>query len=248
LKDDRFQEHKGKVCMKKIIHLFAFWLATSTALAQGTFVVPNALANTEGNSSSAALFGPATLRVLQVYSASEFGLPPGASGLVSSVAFRLDGASGQTFSGFWPGAGIVLSTTPRAPDSLSSVYSENIGSDAVSVFNNTFLIRATNASVSPRSFEVVVPFSTPFWYDPSQGNLSMALVTGGGGTSLLLDAQDTFGDGVGRAFENGTVDTVGFVTRFDMTVVPEPGVTSFVVIAVLFFAGLSRFHRFRKDL
>jgi hypothetical protein len=222
--------------VKRAMQFVGFLLCASGVFAQGTFVVPNALANVEGNSSSTALFGATTLRVVQVYSASEFGLPAGASGLVSSVAFRLDGGSGQTFSGFWPGAGIVLSTITRTPDSLSTVYSENIGSDAVSVFNNTFIIRATNTSVSPRLFEVVVPFSTPFWYDPSRGNLSMALVTSGGGASLNLDGQDTFGDGVGRAFENGTVDSFGFVTSFGMAVVPEPGTWSLLVLAAAAFA------------
>jgi len=186
---------------------------------------------------------------VQVYSAADFGLPPGASGLVTSVAFRLDGASGQSFSGFWPGATIFLSTTTRTPDSLSTAFVDNVGPDSVLAFSGSFVMRATNTSLFPRSFEVQVPFATPFWYDPAKGNLSMYFATLGGPANLVFDAQDSLGDGVGRVFGpngavSGTVDSLGFVTRFGMAVVPEPSMISLAILAVALI-GLSRPRLFR---
>ena len=239
--------------MNRIVPAILLLASALAAVAQGIFVVPNGLGNVEGNSSSAALFGTSFLRVVQVFSASELGLSPGSSGLVTSVAFRLNGAGGQNFSGFWPGAGIFLSTTPRSPDSLTPVFNDNHGADVLNVFNDTFVIRATNTSALPRTFEIVIPFTTPFWYDPSRGNLAMDVITFSGGTGLVLDGQDTFGDGVGRVFGpgggvNGTVDSFGFATRFGMNVVPEPSAMlifglGFLVIGAFVNRSQSRFKR-----
>ena len=72
----------------------------------------------------------------------------------------------------------------------------------------------------------------------------MHIITTTGSGSLILDAQDTLGDGVGRVFGpnggpmNGTVDTVGFVTRFGITEVPEPSTWALLVLGgmlALFF-------------
>lgn len=234
--------------MKMRITVVSFLASALAALAQGIFVVPNGLGNVEGNSSSTALFGTSFFRVVQVFSASEFGLTPGSSGLVTSVSFRFDGSTAQSFSGIWPGAAIGLSTTLRSPDSLSPVFNDNHGADGVNVYNSGagFFISAVNTTAFPRTFEVVIPFNTPFWYDPSKGNLAMDVITGSGGTSLILDGQDTFGDGVGRVFGpgggfNGSVDSFGFATRFGMTVVPEPS------SMLLFGLGIAFFLAFFKE-
>jgi len=225
--------------MKRMVQWFAYCAATCVASAQGTLqvVVPSGHANVEGNSATTALFSNSPLKLLQVFSASEFGLPQGATGAITSLAFRFDGASGQIFNGGWPGLSVTLSTTPRSPDSLSPVFAENVGPDALNVFNNILLIRATNSGVSPRMFEVLIQFTRPFFYDPSRGNLSMEIITSSGPQSLVLDAQDSFGDGLGRVFGsqggfNGTVDSLGIVTRFEITPVPEPNHASFFVLGL----------------
>jgi len=231
--------------MKRTLPLWLLLSAACVGIGQGTFhVVPSGLANVEGNSSSTALFGTSPLHVVQVYSASEFSFSPGASGLVSSVAFRFDGPAAQSFSGVWPSLSILLSTTTRTPDSLSPVFNNNIGADSVQVFSGSLFINANNTGASPRPFEVQVPFSTPFFYNPAMGNLSMSVITTTGAGSFGLDGHDLFGDGVGRVFgangpTSGTVDTFGFVTRFGITEVPEPSTTALLLTAVAAF-GISR--------
>ena len=72
--------------------------------------------------------------------------------------------------------------------------------------------------------------TTPFWYRPEQGNLLLD-IKGRSGLTVFpgaLDAQSALGDSISRVFANseiltsGTADTLGLVTRFNMTVVPEP--------------------------
>jgi len=228
--------------MKRMVQWFAFLVSACAACAQGTLqvVVPSGHANVEGNSASASLFNTNFSRMLQVYSASEFGFLAGSTGVISSMAFRFDGATAQSFNGGWPYLAVGLSTTTRSPDSLSPVYNDNIGADLQTVFSNPLLIRATNPGVSPRMFEVLIQFSTPFYYDPSRGNLSFSFVSAPGPGNLILDAQDSFGDGVGRVFgpdgqTSGTVDSLGLITRFGIAVVPEPGPRGIAIAAVAAF-------------
>jgi len=223
--------------MKRMVQWFAFLVSACAACAQGTLqvVVPSGLANVEGNTSTSDLFSTTPRQMVQVYAASEFGLSAGTTGLISSASFRLDGATAQSFGGVWPSATIYLSTTTRTPDSLSPILSDNVGGDAIQVFGGSLVIRATNTGVSPRMFEILMQFTTPFYYDPARGNLSMYILTTSGPTNLILDAEGTFGDSVGRVYgpagpNSGTVDSVGLVTRFGITPVPEPKP---VIIALL---------------
>jgi hypothetical protein len=243
------KEIKERFSMKKVVQMLLVFASVAEIFAQSTFYVsPIGYANVEGNSSTTNLFSTGFSQFQQVYSASEFDIPAGASGLVTSVAFRIDGAAGQSFSGFWPGASISLSTTPNSPSALSPVYANNGSANSVQVFSGPFLIRATNTSLFPRSFEVQISFSTPFWYDPSLGNLSMYIGSLAGPANLVLDAQDSFGDGVGRVYGSdgsgmGTVDSLGVMTRFGMMVIPEPSVISLFIIA---FATLAVANGVRK--
>ena len=48
---------------KRILPVFLFLISTGAALAQGTLVVPNVLANTEGNSSTSDPFTSSSFRL-----------------------------------------------------------------------------------------------------------------------------------------------------------------------------------------
>jgi hypothetical protein len=232
--------------MKKMVQLLAFCLGACIACAQGTLqVLPSGYANVEGNSASAAMFNTNFSQVLQVFDASHFASLGGLNGRIDSVAFRIDAGTNQTFNGIWPGLAVGLATTTRSSDSLSPVYTDNFGPDGMSLFSGSLLIRATNSGVSPRMFEILVQFTQPFFYDPSKGNLSLIVAASSGSLNLLLDAQNDPADGIGRVYgpqgQNfGTVDSMGFITRFGITPVPEP------TTIPLFLLGFATFGWFMR--
>jgi len=208
--------------MKKLVQICLLFGTFAAWSQQVQFVVPNGLADVEGNSSSADLFVNGTARMVQVYSASEFNL--GAPELrIDAVSFRFESGT-DAFLGFW-GMTMGLSTTTRSPDALSSTFNENTGADEIMVFGGNLGILALNSSVSPRPFELRVAFRTPFIYDPTRGNLAVSIVSVGTG-GLVLDAQFSPDDTIGRVFgENalsGVADSLGLITRFDVTPIPEP--------------------------
>lgn len=212
-------------------------------------VVPGGLANTEGNSASADLFRTSATTFQHVFAASEFAFLGAATGRIDGISFRLDGDTGQGFTGIWPGISLILSTTAQSPDSLSPHFGDNAGPDSVEVYGGVLGIFAQGGT-SPRLFQITIPFTTPFFYDPSRGNLSMIFFTSPGSVSIELDAQLAADDSVGRVFGdglNGAVDTLGLVTRFDVTPVPEPStIVLFLISAVVVLPVLLKHakHRF----
>jgi hypothetical protein len=219
--------------MKTIIQHLAALCCCASAHAAQQLVVPGGLTNTEGNSFSGDLFVNGIAHLQQVYSASEFAFLGAPTGRVDAISFRLDGETGQSFAGVWPSVSVFVSTTTRSPDSLSAAFSDNIGADVIRVFGGGLVISAMDSS-QPQPFAVRIPFQTPFLYDPARGNLVIDILALGT-RNLSLDAQMTFGDGVGRVFANpdalsGTVDTLGLVTRFDITPIPEPSTVALLLV------------------
>lgn len=236
--------------MKRIVRLFLSFLCICAAYGQGTlqFVAPGGFANVEGNSSSADLFRTSSTTFQQVYSASEFAF--GFTNRIDGISFRFDEASGQSFVGLWPSISVLLSTTARSPDSLSPNYSDNGGPIVVEVFAGPLGIVAPSSG-GLRPFQVNIPFSTPFFYDPSQGNLSVVIGASPGPISLALDAHLATGDSVGRVFGGistmGTVDTLGLITRFDVTPIPEPTTCVLGVVGAVILWGFHRRKRLMTD-
>src|SRR5271156_4295689 len=95
-------------------------------------VVPNSLANVEGETGNGLpfsnnWFGIPSLRYQQVYLASQFSALSGPS-LITAIAFRPEGTDdGTAFSTTLPDVQIDLSTTSAAPGSLSATFANNVG-------------------------------------------------------------------------------------------------------------------------
>src|SRR5262249_6307691 len=155
------------------------------------------------------------------YPASEFAaLTNFGGGWTDDISFRVDGTTGFQFGATIPSITIGLSTTAKNPDGLSPVLSENRGSDYMTVFGPDSL-RITGLPTQPPLFMIVI-FVSPFFYDPSKGNLLLEIDITSGATNSVpkFDAWDRFGDSVSRLYtfdqnsSTGIVDTVGLVTRF----------------------------------
>jgi hypothetical protein len=228
--------------MKRLIQLLVCCFSACLACAQGTLqVLPSGYANVEGNSASGDLFRTTSSKFQQVYSASAFSFLSGVTGRIDGLSFRFDGPTAQNFANVWSSVSVTLSTGSREPDSLSAMYEANAGTDPLEVYGGSLTIVST-FSPGVRSFDVQIPFTTPFFYDPSRGNLTLTILTSPGPTNLFLDAQSSVGDSVGRVYGGisltGTPDTLGLVTRFSITPIPEPSAVVLGVTSALFFWGL----------
>jgi len=205
-------------------------------LAPGQFanpIVPNNLANTEGNSAADlpvdGFLG--SMRYQQVYAASQFFDIRNEGGFIDYIAFRLDGGCGGAQGQSAASLQIDLSTTVKGPDSLSPVFAQNVGLDDTVVRGPSTFTILLGCGSTPEPFELIV-LDRPFFYNPNAGNLLLDIRNYSGpnqASGLALDAQNMPGDSISRivafnvnAATADVVDSKGFVTLFGIQPVPEP--------------------------
>jgi hypothetical protein len=227
------------------IHVCALILFTGLfAAAQTPFtpVVPN-LMGQEGNSASSTPFNQTGVRFQQVYDASQFS---SVVGWIREIEFRVDaGGAGMDFlNATLSNIQISVSTTLRQPDSLSPVFADNVGLNNNIVYLGPLTMSGRNAHFpgGPNTFESGVRFTTPFFYDPAQGNLLLDVRNYFGAATSPFDAVNSPGDPVSSLFAlgadstSGTLSTVGLVTLFVIDPVPEPSTWALVVSGLIVFA------------
>jgi hypothetical protein len=152
--------------------------------------------------------------------------------LINRIAFRGHGP-GVPFTGTVAQLQVNLSTTSKPPDGLSSTFAQNVGADDTQVFSGPFQTAVT-FNGDPTNFEIVINFSTPFYYDPAKGNLLLDVRNLQGSTEVPpsdqeMDGASANGDSVSRVFNYGDAtapgagqtgsvdekDSYGLVTRFN---------------------------------
>jgi hypothetical protein len=199
----------------------------------GPLIAPNDWSTAFGDAGNLfPLFSSKPIRYQQVFDASQFShLNPG-GGLINRLAFRGHGP-GVPFTGTVPQLQVNLSTTSKSPDGLSSTFADNIGADDRQVFSGP-LQTAVTFNGDPSNFEVVVNFTTPFFYNPSKGNLLLDIRNTQGGVQVPpgdqeVDGTSASGDSVSRVYNYGDVtaatagqtggvdekDTYGLITKFN---------------------------------
>jgi len=161
--------------------VFAPALAVITAIAAApqvradVIITPNGNAAAEGGASTTAPFnGP--FRYQQDYEASQFG---GAPFLITAIAFRPDSSQSGAFSATVANMTVMLSLTNKGTNGgasgMSSTFAANVLGAQTTVFSGGITFNSTPTG-SPRAFDVVIPLTTSYLYDPSQGNLLMEIV------------------------------------------------------------------------
>src|ERR1019366_6196738 len=103
------------------------------------------------------------------------------------------------FAATLPGILINLSTTAKAPDGLDTTFANNVGLNDTLVYSGTLTLSSA-AIGSPAAFDILIPLTTPFWYNPAAGNLLLDVRNSGGGSSSQFDAVSTANDSVSRVY------------------------------------------------
>jgi len=229
--------------------IFTFMLPTAAQVSIKSVVVPNNRENVEANGNNAFPFNlgatqQTSQRYQQVYSKFEF--PTGSPLLITRIVFRpsgMDGSNpggGAAFSATIPNIQINLSTTLAIPDGLSQTFANNVGSDDTVVFNGALALSSSFVGplTGPKDFDIVINLTSPFLYNPAEGNLLLDVRNFSNTTTVFFDLE--FSDdsisrvfSIGNGFVNsptGQTDSAGLVTRFEFLQQPVPGPADLAVI------------------
>ena len=200
-----------------------------TARPSAHVVVPNELAEVEGNSSAVSPFNALvignSMRYQQVYDASQFAALRPEGEFITTIYFRLDSPGGYQSFVLLRDVAMTLSTTSNGPDNLSANFAENVGSDARFVFRRGQFEEGAGYSPlgSPQPFELKITPPEWFFYRPSAGNLLLdvkVFTYSNSFPAAPLDASDVAGDSISIVSSTnvasgvGVPSTRGLVTQF----------------------------------
>jgi hypothetical protein len=210
--------------MKRLLILTAL-LATMAARPSGWVVVPNELADVEGNAAQLAPFtGPDTPgpggefwdseRYQQVYDASQFATVRPEGEFVTAIDFRVDAPLGYPSGVLLRSMEVSLSTTARGPDNLSTNFAENVGPDATVVFRRGQYSAALGYTPfeSPQGFDMSIIATPWFFYRPLSGNLLLDIKVFTYSNSIRaapFDASDVTGDSISCLATTNVTSTTG---------------------------------------
>ncbi|MGD9632125.1 MAG: hypothetical protein AB7G28_20965 [Pirellulales bacterium] len=236
--------------------LGVLFLSTAKELASAEtlrFVTPPSAGATEGEASVSPTRDP--LRIQYLIPASDFAGLPESHRYIVAFNFRSDHTQTQSIDWPAPHERAWMSTTSQS--SLSEVFDDNHGSDKTLVYDGpmTFSLLGSGPVDGPREFSDGTLLHTPFYYDPTHGNLLVELqdfdknfpepavidlvTIPGSDIRTLLN--------IGNASAATGVLVPNIVTpiRFEFAV-PEPSVLQLIVLTLLYpssgrrrFAGIS---------
>jgi hypothetical protein len=214
----------------KVVFVFAILLYLScrseaSSGEQATFVVPKGFESTAGNEFAREIFSSSSDRFEQVYAASQFHAPYGM--YITAISVRVDETETRSYDAVLPGLQIRLSTFAQPLSALSPFYELNRGSDEVLVFTGDIHLTGRSLGTGePNPFDLRVPFSTPFPYNPAAGNLLMYFeTTGGAFGSQSVDSHRFSDASVARQAWHDQFSSVvnsGLIIQFEAVIVPEP--------------------------
>lgn len=159
--------------------------------------------------------------------------------LITAIAFRPDTGVGHAFSSTLSSVRIDLSTTSVNAFTLGSVFANNVGANDTVVFNGALSLSSsyTGPPGGPKDFDIIINLTTPFLYNPGDGNLLLDVRNFGGGGTTQFDS-DTL-PSTQRVWSTSVDDPTGtnvgdsgLITQFIYTPVPEPQVISLVALGL----------------
>jgi len=181
--------------------------AISTQAQTTSLVVPPAFENADGVNGSGVL--REVIRLQEAYGASYF---PNHPITIREIHFRPSTIAGNSFTSSIANIQINLSTTTRPAENLSATFATNTGVDDTVVFNGAIQLssRFTGPVSGPKGFDIIIPLTTPFVYNPAAGNLLVDFRNKSGSSVSWVDVAGVGGDQASRAIShniNGTQAT-----------------------------------------
>src|ERR1039458_5715746 len=220
--------------------VFSFILFNLQLVGAQTIVAPNNLANTYGGSANVAPFDIgnfyiSSMRYQQMYDATQFGGVATGGEYITRIAFRAASIDNAFSDNTLQSIQFDLSTT--ANTGLSSTFADNVGADDTMVFNGSWTFSSAGGAAGPSVFDIVLNLTTPFFYNPANGNLVLDVRNIGGGNSAYFDDSYMAGEGISRVWSRDvsastaiSSDEIGLVTQFTFSPVPEPSVLGLLAV------------------
>jgi hypothetical protein len=222
-------------------------VAAMGAMANGEvirIVSPPSTANAEGDSSVTPPRTP--LRIQYLIPASDFASLPASHRYIVSFNFRADRTQTQAVDWTMPKEQIWMSTINLT--SLTGAFDANHGPDKKMVFDGTFTypFLGSGPTAGPRPFADGTRLQTPFYYDPSQGNLVVELrdfdknypvpASIDVATTPSANIRTLLNEGNPNGATGTLVPNVFAPMQFEF-VVPEPSTFALVGLAFLYAVG-----------
>ena len=247
--------------MKRIC-LIRWFFAISTLLLQSSDALGDIVFAPTGDSvftdgsGSLSPFSPGAdhqSRFMQLYDASIFKNIAQGGGFITGIAFRGDPYWG-TVGLFVPKLQINFSITQKSVSTMSSVFSENVGSGETVVFAAAPVGTGFTGGGGHSGYSTLLGQDKPYFYDPSKGNLLIDIqVLSGSGIiftgdqGAIFDGWNVDSDGIASVYNQrsetmpttGVVSTFGLATAFFITPIPEPSTVGLGLggLGLLWFFG-----------
>jgi hypothetical protein len=161
-------------------------------------VVPSGNENSEGQGGSSLLRD--AIRLQEVYGSTLF--PSGQLLTIREIRLRPSIRGGAAFTATLSNLRINLSTTQVQPDAMNASFGANVGSNDTVVFSGPITLSSgfVGPAGGPKAFDIVIPLTTPFVYNPAEGNLLVDWRNHSGSTATIVDTAGLVNDGASRAF------------------------------------------------
>ncbi|MEZ5963989.1 MAG: hypothetical protein R3F56_09115 [Planctomycetota bacterium] len=166
-------------------------LAAASLPAQTYNTAPDGFATVEGNSNNTIPFWAQSGTYQQVHDAADLTNVFGPVAVINSINLRKDGLVSSTVAGRAADFEFTLGVTTVSAITATGVFATNLGSapQVVLPYTNINLPALANASV-PNPIGWTFPFTVPFTYTPSSGNLcwEMRFTNATVNTNAAMDA------------------------------------------------------------
>ncbi len=147
------------------------FVATSCP-AQQQVVAPAGLgyASAPGEGRIGTAFSAGYQRELTLFDRQHLGF---GTAVIEEIAWRHAATAGQPSPGHTAQVVVRIAQTPEEPERMGYRFSGVMGPNPVEVYRGPVVLPPVTANGAVRPFDVVIPLTTPFAFDPQRGNLAV---------------------------------------------------------------------------